>query len=93
MLSKIYAVIAGAGPGTGAAVAHRFAKAYPVVVLARKPESYANLVSEIKEQGGYALGISTDVSSEDSVKQAFQTIDKEFGDDASCAVRTPTFHA
>lgn len=86
MTSKLYAIVAGVGPGTGAAVAHKFAKAYPVVLLARKPESYNSLVDEIKAQGGFALGVSTDVSSEDSIKNAFKVIDQEFGQDSSCAV-------
>jgi NADP-dependent 3-hydroxy acid dehydrogenase YdfG len=87
MASRIYAVIAGAGPGTGAAVAHKFAAKYPVVLLARRADSYATLVSGIKANGGKALGIPTDVSSAESVNEAFNRIDKEFGSDASCVVR------
>ncbi|RDW79473.1 7-alpha-hydroxysteroid dehydrogenase [Coleophoma cylindrospora] len=85
MASRIYAVIAGAGPGTGAAVARKFAEAYPVVLLARRAESYDKLVKEINESGGSAVGIATDVANADSVKAAFQTIDEKFGKDASCA--------
>lgn len=80
-------MIAGAGPGTGAAVARKFAEAYPVVVLARRAESYASLVSEINASGGFAMGIPTDVSSAESIKEAFQFVEKEFGEDTSCAVR------
>lgn len=87
MKSRIYAIIAGAGPGTGAAVAHKFAAKYPVILLARRAESYTTLVNEIKAKGGEAFGIPTDVSSAESVKEAFSRIDKEFGSDASCAVR------
>lgn len=86
MASKLYAVIVGAGPGTGAAVARKFAEAYPVVVLARTAETYSSLVSEINENGGSAFGIPTDVSNADSVKNAFQTIDEKFGKDSSIAV-------
>lgn len=79
-----FAVIAGVGPGTGAAVARRFAKAYPVALLARSPENYESLVSEINKAGGKAIGISTDVSSQDSVKNAFDRIQREF-QGAGCA--------
>jgi NAD(P)-dependent dehydrogenase (short-subunit alcohol dehydrogenase family) len=87
MTSKLYAVIAGVGPGTGAALAHKFATKYNVILLARREESYAQLVSDIKEGGGVALGIPTDVSSKDSVEEAFRTIGENFGKDSSCAVR------
>jgi len=33
MASKLIAIIAGVGPGTGAAVAKKFAASYPVVLL------------------------------------------------------------
>lgn len=78
MASKtFYAVVAGVGAGTGRSVALRFARAYPVVLLARKPESYTDIVAEIKQQGGEALGISTDTSDPQSVASAFETIKKE----------------
>jgi NAD(P)-dependent dehydrogenase (short-subunit alcohol dehydrogenase family) len=84
MASKAFAVVAGVGPGTGAAVARRFAAAYPVALLARSPENYEGLVQEINKSGGKAIGISTDVSSEDSVKAAFKKIEEEF-QGANCA--------
>ena len=80
-----FAVIAGVGPGTGAAVARRFAKAYPVALLARSPDNYESLVQEINASGGQAIGISTDVSSEESVKSAFVKIEEEFGGAVGCA--------
>jgi len=79
-----FAVIAGVGPGTGASVARRFAQAYPVALLARSPESYESLVTEINKAGGEAIGISTDVSNQDSVKKAFDQIKQEF-QGAGCA--------
>jgi len=79
MASKtFFAVVAGVGAGTGRSVALRFAKAYPVAVLARKPESYNDIVAEIKQSGGQAIGISADTSDEASVKAAFELIKKEF---------------
>jgi NAD(P)-dependent dehydrogenase (short-subunit alcohol dehydrogenase family) len=85
--SKFFAVIAGAGTGTGntstpelcpgRAVALRFAKAYPVVVLARTPKSYQDTVTEINNSGGKAVGISADVSNVKSLDTAFESIAKE----------------
>lgn len=81
MASKtLYAVVAGVGAGTGRSVALRFARSYPVVLLARKPESYAEIVSEIKQQGGEALGITTDTADPQSVASAFETIKRELPD-------------
>ncbi|KAI9668101.1 MAG: hypothetical protein M1821_000921 [Bathelium mastoideum] len=79
-----FAVVAGVGPGTGAAVARKFASAYPVALLARKPENYESLVKEINSSGGKAIGISTDISNAQSVKDAISKIGKEFGD-VGCA--------
>lgn len=84
MASKAFAVVAGVGPGTGAAVARRFAAAYPVALLARSPENYESLVEEINKSGGKAVGISTDVSDPKSVKAAFDKIQHEFNT-TSCA--------
>lgn len=84
MSVKAFAVIAGVGSGTGTSIARRFAQAYPVALLARNPSSYESLVQEINSSGGKAIGISTDVSSEDSVQSAFKTIAREY-EDAPCA--------
>ena len=78
MAAKAIAIVAGVGPGTGASVARKFALAYPVVLLARNPDNYESLVKEIKGNGGEAIGISTDVSSPESVKQAFSKIEQEY---------------
>lgn len=85
MASKAIAIVAGVGPGTGASVARRFAKAYPVVLLARNPDNYESLAKEINGSGGKAIGISTDVSSPDSLKNAMAQINKEFEDVAAAA--------
>ena len=86
MSPTVFAIVAGAGPGTGAAVARKFAKVYPVVLLARSEDSYKSLVDEIKGTGGSAIGISTDVSSGDSIRAAFAKVKSEMGDDVTCAV-------
>lgn len=65
---------------TGRATALRFAKAYPVVLLARKAETYNDTVAEINSAGGRALGIATDAADPASVKAAFDKIKTEFPD-------------
>lgn len=87
MSSKLIAIVAGVGAGTGASVARRFAKAYPVVLLARTPESYTDLAKEINSSGGKAIGISTDVADSKSVDNALKEIKKEFGEDVKATVR------
>jgi NAD(P)-dependent dehydrogenase (short-subunit alcohol dehydrogenase family) len=86
MTSKLIAIIAGVGPGTGAAVARKFATAYPVVVLARNPDSYNEIVKEINGNGGKAIGVSTDVTDPASVKNAIGEVEKEFGKEVGAAV-------
>ncbi|KAI1860028.1 uncharacterized protein JN550_011712 [Neoarthrinium moseri] len=80
MTSKFYAVVLGAGPGTGRACAIRFSKAYPVVLLARSSQSYQDTVKEINDGGGKAIGIDTDATSVESLNAAFETIKKELPD-------------
>jgi len=78
MASKqFFAIVAGVGPGTGRSVAVKFAKTYPVVLLARKPENYNDIVTEINKSGGYAVGISTDVADSNAVNTTFERIKKE----------------
>ena len=84
MAPQPFAVVAGVGPGTGASVARRFAKEYPVVLLARGNDKFDGLVKEINNQGGKAIGISADVSSAESLKQAFGQIEQQFSG-ANCA--------
>jgi NAD(P)-dependent dehydrogenase (short-subunit alcohol dehydrogenase family) len=63
---------------TGRSVALKFAKTYPVALLARNPANFESIVKEIKAAGGQAIGISTDVTSASSVQNAFAEIQKEF---------------
>ena len=80
MTSRLIAVVAGVGPGTGASIARKFSAKYPVVLLARKPENYESLAQEIK-----AIGISTDVSDAASLGSAVEKIKEEFGADVGAA--------
>lgn len=72
------AIVAGVGDGTGTAVARRFAKAYPVVLLARRVDSLQPLVQEIQDAGGEAIAIGADVSSRESLDSAFACIAQQF---------------
>ncbi|KAK2628042.1 hypothetical protein QTJ16_002688 [Diplocarpon rosae] len=76
--SNFYSIVAGVGAGTGRSVALKFAKTYPIALLSRNPENYEPVVKEINAAGGRAIGVSTDVSSELSVKKAFAEIEREF---------------
>ncbi|PSR82326.1 hypothetical protein BD289DRAFT_16755 [Coniella lustricola] len=95
-LSKsLYAIVAGVGPGTGGAVAKRFAKAYPVILLARQEASYKATVDEITQAGGRAIGVPTDVSDAAAVKHALETAtaSKELQLDANAKLVAAVYNA
>jgi NAD(P)-dependent dehydrogenase (short-subunit alcohol dehydrogenase family) len=74
---KKVAVVAGVGPGIGAALARRFAKAgYAVAMLARKRDTLDALEREIEGARGYPC----DVGSADSVAHVFAAIRTELGE-------------
>ncbi|KAB8258668.1 NAD(P)-binding protein [Aspergillus pseudonomiae] len=79
--SKSIAIVAGAGPGTGASIARRFAKAYPVVLLARSQASLDPLVQDINQDGGCAIGIPSDVTNAGSLNSTLKQIEQRFGSD------------
>lgn len=83
--TKPWAVVAGVGPGTGASVARKFGREYPIALLARSAEHLEPYVKEINDAGGKAIGISTDVSDAGSVKAAFAKIEAEFGSGGAAA--------
>lgn len=57
-----------------------------MVLLARREESYKDLVTEINSSGGQAFGVPTDVTSAASIHSAIQTINKELHSSAKLAV-------
>jgi len=74
------AIIAGVGPGTGAALARAFAKeGYAVGLLSRHAESSEPVAQEIIDSGGKALAVPTDVTSRQSVILAVEQIRKTLG--------------
>ncbi|KAJ9199478.1 hypothetical protein DTO166G4_5490 [Paecilomyces variotii] len=78
MAAKAIAIVAGVGSGTGASIARKFAKSYPVVLLSRNPTNYQPIVEEINAAGGKAVGFSTDLADLKSVQSTFDKIAKEF---------------
>lgn len=73
---KPVAVVAGAGPGNGAALARRFADGgYAVALLARDGTKVAGLAEQIDGAGAYACDVSDPVS----VTTAFNMIAADIG--------------
>ena len=74
------AVVTGAGRGIGAATAARLAgDGFAVAVVDLTESNGADTVAAIAGNGGRALAVGADVSSEESVAAAFQKIATELG--------------
>ncbi|KJK82509.1 hypothetical protein H634G_02115 [Metarhizium anisopliae BRIP 53293] len=86
MAQQPFAIIAGVGAGTGAAVARRFAKQYPVALLARSSKFASELVSQIEADGGIAASFQANVSDEESMNLAFDAIKEKFGTKCAAAI-------
>jgi NAD(P)-dependent dehydrogenase (short-subunit alcohol dehydrogenase family) len=74
------AVVAGVGPGLGAALARRFASQYAVAVNARGASYLHTLGDEIRATGGRVLEIPADVGDAAQVAAAFARVRDELGD-------------
>ena len=73
-------VITGASGGVGRATAHEFAKhGARVVLLARDAAGLDAAAQEVKDLGGQALPIPTDVADAAQVEQAAQRAEQELG--------------
>ena len=69
-------VISGVGPGTGSALARRFAAGgYRVAMLARNPQRLAELERELPDSKGYAC----DVSDAAQVEATADRIERDLG--------------
>jgi len=76
---RTLAIILGAGPGTGAALAKAFAKTHgAVALLARNEAKLAGLVAEVEQAGGAASPFTCDVTEAASVDAAFKSIKAKF---------------
>ena len=75
-MGKPVCVVAGVGPGNGAALARRFhAEGYAVALLARSTAVTADLARELDEARAYAC----DVGDERSVAETFAAVAREMG--------------
>lgn len=74
------AIVAGVGPGTGAALARAFAReGYAVGLLSRHAESSEPVAAAIHADGGKSLFVPTDVTDRQSVNDAVAKIRAQFG--------------
>jgi NAD(P)-dependent dehydrogenase (short-subunit alcohol dehydrogenase family) len=74
------AVVAGVGPGLGAAVARRFAaEGCRVALLARTEPYLDSLAAELDDSEGEGLAIPTDLTDAEAVASAFETVREAFG--------------
>jgi len=74
------AIVAGVGPGLGAALARAFAReGFAVGLLARKMESSAPVEAEIRKNGGRAKAMAVDVTDRTAVFKAVEQLRAEFG--------------
>ena len=69
--------------GVGGAIAQKFAQeGFFTALTTRKKSNATNLETEINEQGGACMIVELDLSSEESVRSAFNQIRNEAGDPA-----------
>jgi glucose 1-dehydrogenase len=75
------ALVTGANSGIGESVARYLAAAGASVVVnyVSRPEATEQIVTEIQQAGGEAIGIQADVSKEDQVQAMFAQMFREFG--------------
>jgi NAD(P)-dependent dehydrogenase (short-subunit alcohol dehydrogenase family) len=74
------AIVAGVGPGTGAALARAFAQeGYAMGLLSRRSESSEPVAEEIRAAGGKALAVQADVTDRRSVQAAVAQIRQSLG--------------
>ena len=79
-LENKVALVTGASSGMGYEIAKLFAKeGASVVVIARRKEKLADLVAQIEADGGKAIAVAGDVTSEDDVQHAVKTAVQKFG--------------
>jgi NAD(P)-dependent dehydrogenase (short-subunit alcohol dehydrogenase family) len=74
-MSEEVCLITGVGPGTGAALARRFAKGYKVAMLARNEERLRKLEDEIDGASAFPC----DVSNEAALRATFEKVQAELG--------------
>lgn len=74
------AVVAGVGPGLGAAIARTFAaEGCRVALLARTESSLETLAAELSDADGEGLAVPTDLTDAEAVENAFGTVREAWG--------------
>ncbi len=74
------ALVIGAGPGLGAAIAHRFAQeGFPVTLIARRRDAAEEIAARVRGRGVPALSLEADVTDEDALRSAIDRSVEEFG--------------
>ncbi|MGQ5692822.1 SDR family oxidoreductase [Rhodococcus erythropolis] len=80
LLAGKVVVVSGVGPALGRSIAVQSAAAGAKVVLAaRTPERLESVATEIRDRGGIALAIPTDLTDVDSISSLAETALAEFG--------------
>jgi len=80
MKNNKIAVIIGAGPGLGSALAHKFAKeGYKVAILARTKRKLEKIQKDAAVGGGEVFSFRADVTKESNLKSAFDKIFRTVG--------------
>ena len=76
------ALVTGANSGIGAGIARAMAEAGAAVAInyVAGPERTEELLEDIREAGGTAIGVQADVSDEQQVQAMFQQVSEAFGD-------------
>ncbi len=75
------ALVTGSTRGIGKAIVHKLAKAGADVVVTGTTEEKAKEVAEsLKSYGVNAIGVKMDIRDDKSIEDAFERINKEFGD-------------
>src|SRR5687768_1553256 len=79
LLDGKVAIVTGAGSGIGKATARRFAKEGARVVVADITGDEERTTAELRDTGGDALAVHTDVRDEASVVAMFDAARSQFG--------------